>query len=459
MDRVSRIRGLGGEVKVSLETQKHARNFTDILDSAKWSGVHWRLFAVFADNYLFDGIMFAVAPLLLYLVAPSSVAPTIFALNLISESIGAVVLGKLSDLYGRMRIFAFSMALEAGSIIGLFLLYKNVPALATFTSLITFSIGGEFGASYAMMAELIPAKHRGKALLLATNFWNLGSVIIAALSLIYAKISTSPSLQARYLLITALGIALGAGLARLTLPESPRWLVLKGRKKEAERVVRLISKYEDEITFSLPKESGVGLREALSRYLFRFIILAVVTLSIYITYEITAFYIPYAPKFSFGEKAVGYVILYSNLGSFLGAFALVPLIDRSRKISATSSLLGGLVTSIFLLIANDLKNADLFYIMLFVNMVFNEWAWASLSVLESELFPTGTRSGVIGLLVALQGISGASIVYFGLKGNATDLFVSVIVLWLLGLIASIVWHKRGIESARLGIEVLERSPR
>ncbi len=401
--------------------------------------------------------MFAVAPLLLYLVAPSRVVPAIFALNLISESLGAIILGKLSDLYGRLKIFALSMTLEAGSIIGLFLLYKSVLALAIFTSLITFSIGGEFGASYAMMAELTPAKHRGKALLLATNFWNLGSVMIATLTIFYVKAFSNPSIQVRYLLITALGIALGAGLARLTLPESPRWLVLNGRKEKAERLVRLISKYKDKITFNLPKESGIGLREALSRYLFRFIILAVVTLSIYITYEITAFYIPYAPKFSFGEKAVGYVILYSNLGSFLGAFALVPLIDRSRKISATSSLLGGLVTSIFLLIANDLKNADLFYIMLFVNMVFNEWAWASLSVLESELFPTGTRSGVIGLLVSLQGISGASIVYFGLKGNATDLFVSVIALWLLGLIASIIWHRRGIESARLGIEVLEKN--
>ena len=85
--------------------------------------------------------MFAVAPLLLYLVAPSRVVPAIFALNLISESLGAIILGKLSDLYGRLKIFALSMALEAGSIIGLFLLYKSVLALAIFTSLITFSIG------------------------------------------------------------------------------------------------------------------------------------------------------------------------------------------------------------------------------------------------------------------------------------------------------------------------------
>ena len=98
-------------------------NFTEILDSAKWSNVHWKLFAVFADNYFFDGIMFAVAPLLLYLVAPSKVAPTIFALNLLSEAAGSIVFGKLADIYGRLKIFAFSMALEAGS------LSSSVPPL------------------------------------------------------------------------------------------------------------------------------------------------------------------------------------------------------------------------------------------------------------------------------------------------------------------------------------------
>ncbi len=449
------LAGKSGEVRDRITGSKRSmRNFTEVLDSARWGPLHWRIFAVIADNYFFDGILFSIAPLLLYLVAPPSVASLIFALNLLTESLGAIVLGKLSDTYGRLKIFAVSMALEAGSLVALFFLYRDVVALAVLTSIITFSIGGEFGSSYAMMAELSPANHRGKAILLATNFWNLGSMLIAALSILYARLSSSPILQVRYLLVTALGVAIGAGLARLLLPESPRWLVLRGRIEDAEKVVKKITGYKGEIGFYLPRESGIGVKEALSKYLFRFIILAIVTISIYITYDITAFYIPYAPHFSFGERIVSYVILYSNLGSFIGAFMLVPLIDRSRRISITSSLLGGLVTSIFLLIANETRNIHLFYAMLFLNMVFNEWAWASLSVLESELFPTGTRSSVIGLLVALQGISGALIVYLGLRANVVALFASVITLWALGLAASIMWHIKGVESARRGIEEL-----
>ncbi len=432
------------------------RNFTDVLDNAGWGSIHWRFFAILAGNYFFDGIMFSVTPLLLYLIVPSNIAPIIFSLNLVSQSAGAIVLGILSDVYGRLKVFALSMALESGSIAALILLYRNPLALAGLTSLITFSIGGEFGASYAIIAELSPAKHRGKAVLLATNLWNLGSAVIAMLSIFYAEFVSTPSMQVRYLLLTALGTAVVAGTARLVLPESPRWLVLKGRVREAERVVRSVTNYVGRMMFKLPRESAVGLTEALSRYFFRFLVLAVVTLTVYITYDVTAFYIPYAPGFSFGEGVVGYVILYANLGSFLGAFLLIPLIDRSRKVSATTSLLGGFITSVFLILSNAFRALQAYYSFLFINMVFSEWAWASLSALESELFPTGTRSSVIGVLIALQGIAGASIVYMGLKANAMTLFLSVTALWLLGFLASLLWHVKGIESARLGIEAIEK---
>ncbi len=170
------------------------------------------------------------------MIVPSSIAPIIFSLNLISQSAGAIVLGILSDAYGRLKVFALSTALESGSIATLILIYRNPLALAALTSLITFSIGGEFGASYSIIAELSPAKHRGKAVLLATNLWNLGSAVIAILSILYREFAFTPSMQVRYLLLTGLGTAVVAGLARLILPESPRWLVLKDRVGKAERV-------------------------------------------------------------------------------------------------------------------------------------------------------------------------------------------------------------------------------
>ena len=432
-------------------------NFTEILDNSKWRKSHWKIFAILSTNYFLDGLMFAVIPILLSIVVSPVYVPLIFALNLVAQSIGAVTVGYLSDLYGRLRLFAISTTLEASIIILIIPFYKNVIVLGIFTSVITFIIGGELGVSSSLITELTPVKHRGKSLLLITNFWNLGGATIAVLSMLYFNFPVLLETKILYLLLTAIGAIAVAGLARITLPESPRWLVVKNKMKKVEEIVRKITKYKNDIDFTLPEEKKLKISDVLHRYLFRFLILSLITISIYITYDITAFYIPYAPGFSFGINALSYVIFYANIGSFLGAFLLVPLIDKTRKFSTILSFIGGTFTSIILLLSNSLNFLWLFYLFLFVNMVFSEWGWGCLSVLQSELFPTGVRSSVIGLLISLQGISGALIVYIGLSTTATALFIVVIIFWIIGTVASLVWYLRGVESAKVGIEKLQIS--
>ena len=431
------------------------RRFTDVLDESAWTHSHTVLFSVVAANYLLDGIMFAVAPLLLYLVKPPGVAAAIFAANLVAEAVGAIFLGMLADRYGRRTLFATCLALEVAGLLILIAAYTNTIALLLGTSLMTFGIGGEFGAAYSAIAELTPARHRGKALMLATNFWNIGSAVIAGLTLYYAKIASSPVEQARYLLLSALGTAVVAGLARLSMPESPRWLVARGRVGEAEGWVRRITGYRGPLDMSLPREAGaVSLREALSRYKFRLAVLATITIAQYATYDMAAYYLSYAPGFAFGERAVGYVVLIANVGASAGAFLLIPLIDRSRIVSTLSSFAGGAATAALVWAAHAARSAPAFYGVLLANMVFSEWAWASLSVLQSELFPTGVRASVVGLLTSLQGVVGAAVVYISILMNVSVMMASILGLWIAGLIAAVAWRVRGIESASKGVESL-----
>ena len=427
---------------------------TRLLDEAPVRPAHWRLFAIVSANYFLDGVIFSIAPLVAYLIAPPDVAATVFALNLLAETAGAVVLGRLADVYGRRTMFIFSLAIEVAALAALFFTYTNVVAFAVLTSLATFGIGGEFGAAYAALAELMPRRHRGKAILAATNFWNVGAAFIAGLSLYYAAAVQDPGVQVRLLLASALGTAVVVGLARLALPESPRWLSARGRAGEAAEVVRRLTGHEGVVDAGLPPSSRVPLREALARYRFRLLVLAVVTVVQYVTYGMVAYYAPYAGGFAFPDR-VAFFIFVANLGASVGALPLIALIDRSRRAALAASFAGGTLTAAALLAAHEAGSLPLYTALLFANLFFSEWAWGSVSALQSELFPTSVRASVVGLLVGLTGVFGALVVYAEQFLTARAFLALAAALWAAGLAAAAAWALRGRESAGTGVEELE----
>jgi hypothetical protein len=289
---------------------------------------------------------------------------------------------------------------------------------------------------------------------MSTNFWNIGAALIAGAALLYAFIYEDPVVQIRLLLLSALGTAVVVGLARLTFPESVRWLVVKGRVAEAESIVRRFTGVGGSLEFKLPPEQSIGLGEALSRYPFRLLVLAVVTVAQYVTYSMLAYYVPYSKGFAFGVEQAPRIVFIANLGASTGAFLLLPLIDRARRLSVLLAFLGGTLTAVVVLLSHNLELLLAFYTLLLINMVFSEWAWGSISVLQSELFPTGVRSSMVGFLVSLTGIAGALTVYSEGILTAQGFISWATILWALGLIASIAWYVRGVESARRSVEEL-----
>jgi hypothetical protein len=67
---------------------------------------------------------------------------------------------------------------------------------------------------------------------------------------------------------------------------------------------------------------------------------------------------------------------------------LLPIIDCSRRLAFLSAFAGGLATAIALAAVHGVA-AWLYLAVLFLNLVFSEWAWAAASMLEAELFPHG----------------------------------------------------------------------
>ena len=431
----------------------------ELLDGSEWRKDHWKLFVIISLSFTLNGVLFSIVPATLYIISPDH-AIYIMATNSIAFMLGSVFLGRLADLFGRRVLLITTLSIYlSGTILFLFSTGSLLLVYLS-TSLINFGIGGEVGAAYSAIAEMIPARDRGKAIMLSANFWNIGAAIIAGLALIYAEIYTDLETQFRYLVLTAALLGLVVALARIHIPESPRWLVEKNRVNEALDIVKRFVGIKDFIIkdFAEKKRSSheIGFREVATRrtYLFRLLILVIITATQLLTYNMIAYYLPYSKDFIYGASEAPTIIFISNLGASTGAFILIPLIDWSRRFSTTLSYLGGFATALSILtvyfVASQAYN--IFLTTLFINMIFAEWAWASLSSLESELFPTGVRASVIGLNTGLAWFFNTLIILVEEMISSTTYLYLTTFLWLTGFIASLTWYIRGVETAKKPLE-------
>jgi len=76
------------------------------------------------------------------------------------------------------------------------------------------------------------------------NFWPLGAILAALLSLFFINL-LPPSVGWRLAFGLGAVIAVFTGWARRVLPESPRWLVGRGRVAEAAQVMERIEAGSD----------------------------------------------------------------------------------------------------------------------------------------------------------------------------------------------------------------------
>jgi hypothetical protein len=413
-----------------------------------WRRVHWVLFAVVSASFFLDGVLFSLVPTTIFLLPDlAQNATVIFAVNSIAFMLGAAALGRLGDVVGRRLGLITSLAIYTAGALWFALAYwagaLDLAVAVLSTSLINFGVRGEVGPAYAALAEFSPPRRRGAALMLATNFWNIGAAVIAALSLQYAELAADPRTAVFYTFLTAVALAALVLVARLHIPESPRWLAARGREAEAKA---LVEKYGVEPP---PREE----RRPLSGYWGRVAVFAAAFTAQLLTYNIAAYYLPYAPGFAYGAELAPLNVAVANAGAAVGAFLLLPLIDRSRRLAFLSAFVGGLATAGALAAVHGAA-AQLYLAVLFLNLVFSEWAWAAVSVLEAELFPTAVRSTAVGIVTASAWLINAAAVFTEGVLGAGPFFALLTALWALGAAVAALWYVKGVESAGRRLEEL-----
>jgi putative MFS transporter len=151
---------------------------------------------------------------------------------LIGTASGSILWGILADFYGRKAAILLSAVVFIGtSICG------AMPSLnwnIGMCFLMGFGAGGMLPVTYALLAEMMPSRHRGWSLVLVGGLGAVGGYFVA--SGFAATLEPIFSWRILWLMNLPTGLML-LGLGRF-IPESAKFLLARGRKAEAHAVMK-----------------------------------------------------------------------------------------------------------------------------------------------------------------------------------------------------------------------------
>jgi putative MFS transporter len=156
------------------------------------------------------------------------------SIGFVGMALGATLGGLLADRFGRRQVFAVTL-LVFGLATGAAALSWSVGALLVFRFLIGLGLGAELPVASTLVSEFAPARLRGRVVVGLEAFWAVGWTLAALIG--YLVVPTSDS-GWRWALALGSVPALYAVVVRWGLPESVRFLELRGRVEEAEAAVR-----------------------------------------------------------------------------------------------------------------------------------------------------------------------------------------------------------------------------
>ncbi len=198
-------------------------NYGDLrkaLDGMAWTRTHSLMMVTMVTSFFVWGILLVVAPLITeWPVVPRDYTSYVLLASPAGLLIGNLLMGFLADRFGRRNIFMTTMLIGAIGIAGI-ILSTNVLQIIISIILAEMGFGGVETVSLVFMAELFPARYRGKVLILVSNSANIGVAVLSGVFLL-----TPANIYLQKLLF---GIMAVAGLviaiyARVRIPESIRW--------------------------------------------------------------------------------------------------------------------------------------------------------------------------------------------------------------------------------------------
>ena len=178
---------------------------------------------------------FLIGFVLAFIVKPWQLTFGQSAVILLSSGIGAIlgafIWGRLADVLGRRTVFVATVVnFSVATGILAFTPDHGWVFLSFFRFFVGFGVGGLYCVDLPLVQEFVPTRWRGLIGGLVTVFIPFGVMIASVLGAFLA-----PAIGWRGLFLVGLVPALFTLLIRAWVPESPHWLMTRGRPAEARR--------------------------------------------------------------------------------------------------------------------------------------------------------------------------------------------------------------------------------
>lgn len=213
-----------------------------ILEDAKLTVNHIKVTvaAILGDLLEFFDF-FLIGYVLAFIVVPWKLSYGATSIVLLSAGLGAIAgaffFGALADRIGRRPVFmATVLCFSIATGFMYFTPEGNWLYLTFFRFFVGFGLGGLYSVDLPLVQEFVPSRYRGRVSGILTSAVPLGTML-GSISAAYL----APAIGWRGLFLIGLCPAVLTLLIRVWVPESPRWLLSRGKYKEAENAIMWVT--------------------------------------------------------------------------------------------------------------------------------------------------------------------------------------------------------------------------
>ena len=439
-----------------------AKNFDDL----RFSSIHRRIMlwgsgGPFLDGYVLVIIGVALEQLTPLLKLDAQWIGLLGAGTLAGLFIGTSLFGYISDRVGRRKMFLIDIV--AIGLISVATMFVSTPMeLLVMRVLIGIVIGADYPIATSMITEFSNTRQRAFAVGFIAAMWYVGATCANLVGFWLYDVEGGWRWMLGSAFIPCLIILIG----RFDLPESPRWLLRKGRVKECEAM--MLKLFGEPVVFDEEPQQETRFMQLFNRRHFPVVLFVAVIWTCQV--------IPMFAIYTFGPQIVGLlgwdqgknaalgnvvISLFFMLGCVPAMYWLNTLGRRPLLVGSFAMMTGALA------ILGLVDNLGIWLVVLaFAVYAFFSGGPGILQWLyPNELFPTDIRASAVGVIMSISRV-GTVISTWALPVFITRYGINTVMLIgafisLIGLVVSIIFapETKGLTLTQAGKLSLTRKLR